>query len=63
METIKKCIVYALNELSKVKFSGASVIPAGKAVEALYLAAHEFEKLKVAEKNQETDTKEEESDA
>lgn len=52
METINKCIAIALSELCKLQFSGASVIPAGKAMNALYLAAEQV-KVLMAEKQEE----------
>ena len=65
METIYKCISIALNELGKLSFSGQSVIPAGNAMEALYLAAAETERLMAeqAEKQTENSEKAVESDA
>lgn len=50
MENIEKCLAIAINELSKLNFSGGALIPAGKAMNALYLAAQEVERLKAAEK-------------
>ena len=46
MENIEKCLVIAIEELSKLNFSGGALIPAGKAMNALYLAAQEVERLK-----------------
>lgn len=46
METISKCIAIALSEMGKLSFSGATLIPAGKVMEALRLAAKEIEELK-----------------
>ena len=46
MENIGKCIAIAINELGKLNFSGDALIPAGKAMNALYLAAQEIERLK-----------------
>lgn len=46
METISKCIAIALSEMGKLSFSGATLIPAGKVMEALRLAANEIEELK-----------------
>lgn len=46
MENIGKCIAIAINELGKLNFSGGALIPAGKAMNALYLAAQEIERLK-----------------
>ena len=60
METIDKFLAVALNELGKIKFSGAAVIPAGNAMSALYLAIEELEKLR-AESKQEDKTDGEES--
>lgn len=51
METISKCIKIALDELGRLQFSGVSVIPAGRAMDALYLAAQELQKLREEEKN------------
>ena len=53
METIKKYLAVALDELGKIKFSGMAVIPAGNAMSALYLAAQEAEKLLSERKKQE----------
>ena len=50
MENIEKCLSIAISELSKLNFSGGALIPAGKAMNALYLAAQEVERLKAAEK-------------
>ena len=52
METINKCIAIALSEMGKLQFSGTAVIPAGKAMNALYLAAEEI-KVLMAEKPEE----------
>ena len=51
METIEKCVTIALEELGRLQFSGVSVIPAGRAMDALYLAAQEIQKLREVEKN------------
>lgn len=51
METIEKCVTIALEELGRLQFSGVSVIPAGRAMDALYLAAQEIQKLREEEKN------------
>lgn len=45
METIEKYLTVAVIELSKINFCGSAVIPAGKAMSALYAAKHELEKL------------------
>ena len=50
MENIEKCLAIAISELGKLNFSGGALIPAGKAMNALYLAAQEVERLKAAEK-------------
>ena len=50
MENIEKCLAIAISEFSKLNFSGGALIPAGKAMNALYLAAQEVERLKAAEK-------------
>ena len=50
METIEKCVTIALEELGRLQFSGVSVIPAGRAMDALYLAAQEIQKLREEEK-------------
>lgn len=59
METIYKCISIALSELGKLSFSGQSVIPAGNAMEALYLAAAETERLMAEQAEKQTDNGEE----
>lgn len=46
MENIEKCLNIAMQELGKISFSGKTVIPAGRAMDALYLAAQEVAKLK-----------------
>lgn len=46
MENIEKCLAIAINELGKLNFSGGALIPAGKAMNALYLAAQEVDRLK-----------------
>ena len=51
MDTIEKCIAIALEELGRLQFSGVSVIPAGRAMDALYLASQELQKLREEEKN------------
>lgn len=51
METIEKCVTIALEELGRIQFSGVPVIPAGRAMDALYLAAQEIQKLREEEKN------------
>lgn len=51
METISKCIKIALDELGRLQFSGVSVIPAGRAMDALYLAAQELQKPREETKN------------
>lgn len=51
METIEKCVKIALEELGRLQFSGASVIPAGRAMDALYLAAQELQKLREENKD------------
>ena len=51
METIEKCVTIALEELGRLQFSGVSVIPAGRAMDALYLAAQEIQKLREEGKN------------
>lgn len=51
METIEKCVTIALEELGRLQFSGVSVIPAGRAMDALYLVAREIQKLREEEKN------------
>lgn len=51
METIEKCVTIALEELGRLQFSGVSVIPAGRTMDALYLAAQEIQKLREEEKN------------
>ena len=56
METIYKCISIALSELGKLSFSGQSVIPAGNAMEALYLAAAETERLIAEQEEKEKQT-------
>ena len=50
MENIEKCLAIAISELGKLNFSGGALIPAGKVMNALYLAAQEVERLKAAEK-------------
>lgn len=51
MDTIGKCIAIALEELGRLQFSGVSVIPAGRAMDALYLASQELQKLREEDKN------------
>ena len=46
MENIEKCLAIAISELGKLNFSGGALIPAGKVMNALYLAAQEVERLK-----------------
>ena len=60
MENIGKCLVDAISELGKLKFSGAALIPAGRAMNALHLAAQEIERLKEEEKDRQAEAKEEE---
>lgn len=52
METINKCIAIALSEMNKLRFSGETLIPAGKVMEALRLAAEEI-KVLMAQKPEE----------
>ena len=59
METIKKCIAIALGEMGKISFSGAPVIPAGKAMSALILAGEEIKRLEVEEQERQAEAKEE----
>lgn len=53
METINKCIAIALSEMGKLSFSGATLIQAGKVMEALRLAANEIEVLKARKAEEE----------
>ena len=57
METINKCIAIALSELGKLSFSGDTVIPAGKAMNALYLASAEIKVLMAQKPEKETEKK------
>ncbi len=59
MENIGKCLAIALSELGKIHFSGTAVIPAGKAMHALYLAAQETERLQAEEEDRRLEAKEE----
>lgn len=49
MENIEKCLAIALKELGQLSFRGAAVIPAGRAMDALYLAAQELKNIKAKE--------------
>lgn len=46
MENIEKCLKIALSELGKIGFSGNTVIPAGRAMDALLLASQEVQQIK-----------------
>lgn len=46
MENIEKCLNIALRELGKIGFSGNTVIPAGRAMDALVLASQEVKRLR-----------------
>lgn len=59
MENIEKCLGIAISELGKISFSGPLLIPAGKAMHALSLAAQEVQRLKAEEKERQADAKEE----
>ena len=59
MENIEKCLAIAIGELGKINFSGGALIPAGKAMNALYLAAQEVERLKAEAAEKENDDGEE----
>lgn len=62
MENIEKCLNIAMQELGKISFSGKTVIPAGRAMDALYLAAQEVKRLK-AEKMKKPAEERKDSDA
>lgn len=51
MDTIEKCVKIALEELGRLQFSGVALIPAGRAMDALYLAAQELQKLREENKD------------
>lgn len=59
MENIENCLVIAINELGKINFSGGTLIPAGKVMQALQLAAQEVERLKAEEQDRLAEAKEE----
>ena len=62
MENIEKCLAIAISELGKISFSGPLLIPAGKAMHALSLAAQEVERLKAEEQDRQAEAKEERPD-
>ena len=59
MENIEKCLTIAVNELSKLSFSGAALVPAGKVMNALLLALEETRRLKAEEQDHAEEAKEE----
>ena len=53
MENMKQYIDVAIVEFSKLHFSGAAVVPAGRVMNALVLAAQEVEKLNAQSRKEE----------
>lgn len=62
MENIEKCLAIALKELGRISFNGAAVIPAGRAMDALYLAAQELKNSKAKESEDREDRDKEGAD-
>lgn len=62
MENIEKCLAIAISELGKISFSGPLLIPAGKAMHALSLAAQEVQRLKAEEQDRQAEAKEEKTE-
>lgn len=62
MENIEKCLAIAISELGKISFSGSLLIPAGKVMNALHLAAQEVQRLKAEEQDRQAEAQEERPD-
>ena len=55
MENAKKYINVAIVEFSRLQFSGAALIPAGKVMQALCHAAEEVDRLMQEQKHSESE--------
>ena len=59
MKELKKCVAVALSEMGKLRFSGATLIPAGNVMSALTLAGEEINRLEVEEQKRQAEAKRE----
>lgn len=63
MENIEKCLAIAISELGKISFSGPLLIPAGKAMNALCLAAQEVQRLKAEKQKEKSEEQDRQAEA